>query len=422
MKRLLIFLFLLSLINSFYPDPPMENISVWNNGRAIELNNWFYQNFSKGDTLYVSWHPALKINGSMAIAGITPLIDNTTTYGNNTKVIVGKGHIEDHLTGKDGHTACDSSRSPTDSLCDFDYDGCAETEKEFHIFTVIELNFTFRNVTEYVEETEIAYILGKAYVHSPTNTIRLPENISKEIEGASGKEVLTINMRGNMTFVYVINNRSKSGLDCITNYYVIERSLDFNDSFACFASGGESIFFIEDPATNDQWFKSNKISIILLSQIPVYHSKLFQNDEEVLNTHMYDFNVSENYFGIKTIESLPNNTESFIGEINSTAGPLGNSNGFSYLYRFAYSYEKNIGENDFVLFTEDFFGRNNSIKQKIFSRQLSYGNKTETGSEAEWETTRKSIVYEKDTSEFVEILFGILGVLVIILFLRFVSR
>jgi len=422
MKKLLILLFFFSLINSIYPDPPMENITIWNNGRGIELNNLFYVNFSNGSSFDLPWYHLMYINGSMAVAGINPMIDNTTTYGNSTKVIVGKGHIEDHLIGKDSHTLCDNSRSPMDSLCDFDYDGCAETEKEFHIFTVIGVNFTFRDITEYVEEVEIEHVLGNPYEHSPTNMIRLPENISKAIEGGSGKEVLDVKLRGNMTFVYVINDRSKSGIDCTNNYQIVEKTLNFSDNFSCFASGGESIFFIESPATNEQWFKSNKINIILISQIPVYKSKFFQNEEEVSDTHMYNFNITENYFGVKTIESIPEDIEYFIGEINATAAPLGNKNGFSYLYRFSHNYEKKIGENEFNLFIVDFFGRNTSIKQKIYSRQLSQGDKTETGSEAEWETTRKSIVYENQESEFVEIIFGMLGILVIILFLRFVTR
>ncbi len=422
MKRFFTILVFLSVATSVYQEPPIENITIWNNGRAIELNNLFYINFSSADTINISWYSPLDINGSMAIAGVTPAVDNTTTYGNTTKAIVERGYNYEHLIGKDSHTICDGSRSPSDSLCDFDYDGCAETEHESHVFSVIALNFSFRNVSEYIEDTEIEHVLGVPYRYSPANSIRLPENISREIENASGKEVLVVNLTGKMTFVYAINDRSRSGLECITNYVILEKTFNFSDEFSCYASGRQKIFFVESPATNEQWFRSNKLSIILISQVPVYHSALLQNKEEITAIQLYDFNITENQFGVKNIVSLENDNGSFMGEINSTAGPLGNSNAFSYLYRFNYSYEKKIGDNNFTLTVRDFFDENESTEQRIFSRQLSYGNKTETGAEAGWETTRKSVIYEKQESGFVEILFGMLGMIVVVLFLRFLTR
>jgi len=209
MKKVLVFLFFFTLANSVYLDPPIENVTIWNNGRGIELSNIFYSNFSHADFFEINWYSIMDVNGSMVVAGISPTIDNTTTYGENTTIIIAKGHTEDHIIGKDGYTICDGSRTPTDSVCDFDYDGCAETENEFHVFTVIGLNLTLRNLTEYSQETEISHVLGKAYAYSPTNRIKLPGNVSKEMEGGSGKDILEVNMRGNMTFVYVINNRSR---------------------------------------------------------------------------------------------------------------------------------------------------------------------------------------------------------------------
>lgn len=423
MKRLFVLLIFFSLVNSISPEPPIENITIWNNGRAIELNNLFYENLSEADAINITWYSPLDINGGMVVAGITPLIDNTTTYGNGTKIIVGKGHSEDHIIGKDGYSVCDAGTSPTASICDFDYDGCAETENEFHVFSVMGINLSFRNISEYVEETEVEHVLGSPYYYSPSNMIKLPENMSKELETASGKEVIKVELIGKMTFVYMINDRVKSGLDCITSYTIYEKTINFSDNFSCYASGKHMIFFVERPAVNEQWFRSNKLSIMLLSQAPVYNSKLFQNDEEVLDIHLYNFNISENYFGVKNIDSLPNDIESFMGEINVTPIPLESENNtFSYLYRFNYSYEKETGENNFSLEVNDFFLRDESIKQKIFSRQLSHGNQTETGSEAVWETTRKSVVYEKQKSGFVEMFFGMLGIIVIVLMLRFVIR
>jgi hypothetical protein len=155
----------------------------------------------------------------------------------------------------------------------------------------------------------------------------------------------------------------------------------------------------------------------------LYHAKLQENNATIAENRLCYFNVSENRFGIKEISILENDSSPFMGIVNVTPFQLEKENNtYAYLYRFNYTYGNGLGKNDFRLEADDVFNGNASNEQKIFSKQLSYGNRTETGSAGSWETTRKSIVFERQAVQFVTILFGALGVVIIIMLLRFRLR
>ncbi|MEM2908937.1 MAG: hypothetical protein QW590_03800 [Candidatus Bilamarchaeaceae archaeon] len=404
--------------NALYTEPPLANITTWNNGRAVLLNSFFDSNFSKSSVVVTPWYE-ISVNGSMAIAGITPLVDNTTTYGSMTRTIVERGHQMGWLTGTDG-AICDKSRENT-TACDLDGDGCGEVEKESYSFSIIGLTFKFRNVSEYIEpEFAMEGVLGQQYKHSVSNMVLLPSNVSKEMESASGSETLSIAMNGSMTFVYVIDDRKQSDIGCTTDYKIFEKTIIFQDNLSVYAGGKYHLFFVETPPVNEQWFRNNKISVLVLSQRKIYHAVLIKDGDEVFDAQLRVFNITENRVGIKEIYSNPENDSAFLGVVNVTPIPLEQeNNSFSYLYRFSYGYPGELGRTNFELRIADVFLSNDSNEQTVFSRQLSYGNTTETGSPAEWETTRGSVTFEKQSPVLLELLFGMLGIVIVVMLLRF---
>lgn len=421
MRRLLLFLVLVSFCFSTYHDPPISAVTFHN--ILKDLSDSFDESIAENDSIYFRWYwKKLDINASMGIAGLSLLIDNSTAAGKDVRVIVEEGGMMEHLLRKGSMSLrCDDEfyRNYGDSNdeCDFDGDGCTEYEESTDIFYTIEINFTFRNVSEIARADETnENILGVLFKSALTNKVSIPENIEKAMANSSGNENLTVIFNGTATFVYAIDNRSSGGTHCISNKGVVYKTLYFSDNKTYPVQGRSILLFTVAPVLNEQWFRNNHFDNIVLSQNRIYKAGIYRNGGKQINFTLYEFNITEDSFGLQRIESIPVDDSEYVGEINATPVYLDNeTHTYGFLYQFNYSYD-GMGENELELVVNDFFGGNKSIKQKIISKQLSYGgNKTETGDEYDPATTRRSVKFGTDEIRLVEIGVGMLGLVLIIL-------
>jgi hypothetical protein len=416
MRYFLLFLVLLSFCFSAYQSPPVNSVTLYNVLKADELSDSFNESIAENDSIHLRWYGKnLAINASMRIAGLTLIVDNSTTAGENVRVIIEEGGRMDHLIQK-GSTSlrCDDDFYPE---CDFDGDGCAEYEVSTDIFYTIEINFTFRNVSEVVRADETnENILGVLFKKAITNKVSIPDNIEETMADSSGDENLTVVFNGTATFVYAIDNRSSGGTHCISNKGVVYKTLYFSDNKTYPVQGRNQLLFTVAPVLNEQWFRNNHFDNMVLSQNRIYKAEIYRDDEKQVNFTLYEFNITEDSFGLQSIESMVINDSEYVGKTNATPVYLDNeTHTYSFLYLFDYSYE-GMGENELELVVYDFFGGNKSIKQRIFSKQLSYeGSKTETGEVYDPETTRKSAKFGMDEIRLLEIGVGMVGIVVIIL-------
>ncbi len=429
MKGLVVFLILASFSFSVFYEPPVANVSSFNGIRAEELSDSYNASAAQNDSVFIGWYGSLLLSANMRIAGLTLLIDNSTTAGKNSRVVVEKGGMMGHILRRGSSTLrCDRDFFDSygdDALCTFDGDTCAEYEYSTDIFYTIEMTFVFRNLSETVrvpEETVVVF--GEPFENVLANTVSIPEGIEQAMANASGGENLTVILNGTATFVYGLDNRSYGGIDCISRYSVASETIHFTDNRTYLVSGENTLIFTSAPVLNEQWFRNNRFDNVVLSQSRLYRAEILRNNASAVSFSMYGFNITVNPFGLREIVSAPLNDSSvYVGVVNVTPAVLDRSTQtYAFLYQFNYSYE-GLGENVLMLRVKDVFGREANISQKITSRQLSYhSNKTELGGEYDPATARKSAAVTVETLRFVEIGLGMLGILVILLLINQIRK
>ncbi len=428
MRCLLFFLVLVSFCFS-YADPPVDDVTSHNILRAGDLDGHLNKTVAENGSIYFRWYgKKLWFNASMQIAGVSLLIDNSTAGGKNVRVIVEEGAEMQHLLRKGSMSLkCDDdfySSHGDDPECDFDGDGCTEYEISTDVVYTIEMNFTFRNQSETARADETnENILGVLFKKALTNMVTIPDSIDDAMADSSGNDNLTVVFNGTATFVYVIDNRSSGGTYCVSNKGVYYETIHFGDTETYNVYGKNNLIFTIAPVLNEQWFRNNRFDNIVLSQNQIYKAEVFLNDEKQKNFTLYEFNITEDSFGLQGIYSISLNDSGFVGDTDATPAFLENeTHSYGHLYRFDYGYE-GIGENKLELVVYDFLGENETIEQKILSRQLSYsGNKTETGEEYDPETTRRSAGFRMDEIRLLEIGVGMLGLIVIVLLIYRIRR
>jgi|GEM_PF-994833 len=423
MRLLLFFLLLSQFCFPLYQNPPVSEVTSHNMLRADELADSFEPGAAENGSLRISWYGRpLALNASMEIAGLTLLVDNATTSGENVRVIVQHGGRMDHLLQK-GSTSlrCDKAffQSYGDHPdCDFDGDGCTEYEESADIFYTMDVNFSIGGVSEIenADETSIN-ILGSLFKKALTNRVSFPDGIEDAVADSPGTENLSLALNGTATFVYVIDNRYSGGASCISAKQVVFSTLYFSDSAAYHAEGENKLVFTESPLLNEQWFRNNRFDNLVLSQSRIYRGEVFLNGEKEANFTLYEFNITEDDSGLQSIVSIPADDSMFIGNINATPTWLEEErHTYGFLYGFDYGYGEDLGENDLRLDIHDVFGREESAEQNILSRQLSFaGNKTETGGEYDPLTTRKSAGFGMDELRLLELGIGMIGLIVLLL-------
>ena len=424
MKKLLLLLAFLSFTYALYDDPPLASVTASNRAYASSfLSNHFNESVAKSTSIHALGN-IIYSNASMRIAGLTLVVDNATSPGLNTGVIIEKGGTLGHLMQKSGVGRCDRAffeRYGDNAECDFDNDGCSEYENSADIFYTINVTFFFRDSskTERANE-ETVRVFDKTFSNALTNVISTPTLIERVMENSSGIENLTVVFNGTATPVYDIVDRENAGVGCIDRHVVLFDSMAFGDMAIYRVEGKNKLFFLSAPILNEQWFRNNKFDSVVLSESRIYKAEIIKNDEVTKNFTLYRFNTTTNGFGLLEIVSVPaEDLSAFVGVVNITPSPLeSNNQTYAFLYRFNYSYG-GIGDHVLALSVKDVFGMEGNYTQKIKSRQLSYdSNKTETGNDYNEGTTRKSASFSIENLRMLEIGFGMLGALIILIAYR----
>ena len=401
--RLWLFLILaVQLLWSVYQDPPFDTVIGQNLEKAKQLNNSFYESSARNDSINILGEN-IEIRGSMAIAGISPLVDNSTN--GSAIVIVQKGSQAEDFAKR------------------YDQNGCPTEQIRKEVFYSIKIYFEINGKNESVNASyRTITVEGKNYQDAISNTVEIPQTIADAIKNASGNDTLNIRLNGTATFVYVINDSYYNNGYCTTNKKVFEKTISFSDNKSVFACGENKFFFLVKPVLNEHWYKDSDLEWLLFSQSRIYKVEINKSGQIVL-IRLYDFNTTTNGYGISEIESVENNASSFVGRTVVMPTPITDKNhNFSYIYDITEKDDQTLGEKNFSLGATDVFLKTEERKEKIYSRQLSLGEQTETGSPATWETTRKSAQPAEQQQHTIAILFGVVGGLIILMFLRFRYR
>ncbi len=139
--------------------------------------------------------------------------------------------------------------------CDFDNDACAENIINTEVKTKITAKFYFRNISVQVESTN--------------RTLAFPPNLSAALKNASGNETLTINITVRKNFSYLMNNREPGIGSCYDNEERYSKVLTHRFVINALPAGEGKEIFIDAPVIGRQWFKSNKLAAVILSQSPL---------------------------------------------------------------------------------------------------------------------------------------------------------
>jgi hypothetical protein len=415
--RLWILLFLCSLCFAQYTDPPIEQVMDYNENFSSSLDNLYNNSIAFNGTIdlfFGGYTQTQTINTSVDVAGLTLLIDNTTSPVDDLSLLIARGYSMGHLTSlpSEGYPqfTCDEAwyNSNPQYLwrCDFDQDGCAEFEMATNATYDLNATFTFRGVN--------------STVLANGTLVPLPQNVLDEMKTSSGAENLTINITGNVTFFYQLNNRT-TVFDCADNITTINASVPISINRSYNVAGENKLFFLRSPVLREQWFMNNDFNIVVLSQSPLYYVELDMNGNRMRNLTTRNFSITQNSYGVREINSSLTNETNYAEFDSNVTNPVPleqANNSFLYVYEFNYSYS-GIGQNNFSLRVRDNFLNESEFNDSITSRMLSYDGKfLEDGSPVS-NFSRPSAGFEKDTLTQITVGFGLIALILFLAFFNF---
>jgi hypothetical protein len=417
--RPLLLLLVLGLSYAQFAIPPLDELMANNTAAAAALEGYYNSSFAQNGTLMLrigSYSQPAGISASAIIIGLSPSIDNLSCAADGMGLVSARGHEEGHLTAlpSPGYPDfyCDSSwfNDPGRQYewrCDFDGDNCAEYENRTIVTYDANVTFAFRNVTESVR-------YGSTYAP-------IPPAIMAELGNASGAENLSVNISGNVTFLYEINDRIYGG-DCTSNFTNVSGSVPISVN-ATFAVGGhEKLFFMVAPILREQWFRSNRFDMVVLSQCPLYRAEILMNNESASNITLRDFNLTTDEYGFMRMVSNLSASPEWSEYANAVANPLpmeARNNSFAFAYRFNHTYA-GMGESNLSLIVDDSALNSSQFDDTLLSRMLSFGgNTTEFGLPSANTPSRPSAAFGQGSLTRLEIGLGLVGLVLILAFLNF---
>ncbi len=402
--------FLLLLIPLVFAQAPINDVISYN--LIGNFNDAANSTFAQNSTLEI-FNQTMFVQSNLSVIGTTLRIDNVTYPSYNLSIILHPSVNYSNLNHLPVNTNivpffCDrawfDSGAQYASFCDFDYDSCAEYVNENYIVYDMTAIFTYKNQSEAVNVTR--------------NLVRVPGSIMNSLRNASGFDGLNITLSGNLTIVYEINDRS--GTDCGINNlvnYSANHSYEINESIT--VGGFNKIFFLRSPILREQWFRNNQFNVVILSQVPLEYAEIYRNGNVTRNFTLRNYSTPLNSYGVMVIESEKNESEwsEFYNE--TSPFPLENFNhSFAYIYQFNFSYQ-GIGENNLSILVRDSFGGISNYTESISSKTLSYNKSwNELGGPAD-ENSRNSGQYVPGKLSNVELAFGFLSVLVLLIFVNY---
>ena len=421
--RHLFLLLLSSLAFSQFVTPPIIEIAGNNTLLASSLDNHYNASVANNSSVLLTfgnYNQNLSVSASIEIAGLSIVIDNATCPTEGLALLVVRGYQQDHLTslpsGGYSDFICDYNwfqimGPETAWRCDFDQDFCSEFENRTFVFYDIDVNFTFRNVSESVPLS--------------STLIEVPTEVLEEMRSSSGSENLTVSLNGNVTFIYEIDNRTFGASDCSNAYYNVSTSIPFSLNRSFEVAGENKLFFLRSPVLREQWFRNNQFNTVLLSENRLYYAEIYLNGILSRNFTLRDFYIIQNDYGIQEIFSnLSNATEWSENKTNDiTPMPLERkNNSFSYVYTFNYSYD-GLGNNNLALVINDSCLGYARYDDTFLSRMLSYnGSTTENGSSISLVPSRNSKGFKTETLSSISVSLGLLAFLFILAFVNFWLR
>ncbi|HSB47828.1 MAG TPA: hypothetical protein VLD37_07490 [Candidatus Bilamarchaeum sp.] len=401
-----------------YSEPPISGVMAYNENYSSSLNGTYNAtNASSGNITFFfgGYNQTQYVNASLDIAGMTLLIDNVTAPVEGLALLIARGYSMGHLTSKPAqgypNFVCDDAwhqhiSDETAWRCDFDGDFCSEYENSTYVVYDLNATFTFRGLN--------------STARANATLVPVPEEILQEMKSSSGLENLTINLTGNVTFMYAINNQTGEST-CPDNVTTVNASIPVSINRSYRVAGEGKLFFLLSPALREQWFRNNDFNMLVLSQAPLYRAELDMNGKRALNITLRNFSVVQNAFGVQEIRSnLTNETGYSESDSNVTTPiPLEHGNdSFLYAYGINYSYS-GLGLNNFSLRVTDSFMNESGFNESVTSRALSHdGQFTEDGLPA-GNFTRPSSAFEKETLTQVTIGFGLIALVLFLAFFNF---
>ncbi|MBI5223433.1 hypothetical protein HY990_03350 [Candidatus Micrarchaeota archaeon] len=325
---------------------------------------------------------SIQLNQSASgyVLGPSLLLDNLTHSRSDLSILIATGTNLGHLSASDGSgKICDAGYGPTAGVeCDLDLDSCLEYETSSSVNYSLNLSLTFRNVSRIVP------------VNSPI--VLVPPELLSEMETSSGLEPLIVNLSGNATIIYEVNDREFDGLGCNNNLELYSVSVPINSTRNFSVAGRQKLVFLLSPILPEQWYRNNRFDLVVLSQSPLYNIDNYVNGNLSQRRTLRSFDaVSQNQsdaggpsnLDYQILWSHPTEATGVAEFENLTLPiPLERQNySYSFIYHVNFSYggPGYLGPNVLSVNLTDSFADNFSFSRLIYSRMLSYGNNSDDG-------------------------------------------
>jgi|WetSurMetagenome_2_1015567.scaffolds.fasta_scaffold117976_2 hypothetical protein len=417
--RLIFLLLLAGIAYAQYAEPPLAEVMANNTQAAQALDGYYNESYAQNGTItlrFDDYTQSPNISASVIILGLSPQIDNVSCVTDDMALISARGHEEGPLVSipYPGYPdfSCDKAwhdSNPSLPLrCDFDGDDCSEFVNRTIVAYNLNATFIFRN--------------DSLSVPLSSTSLEVPPDMLSLLENASGAENLTINISGNVTFIYEVNDQFIDGMDCFSNYTNFSSSIPINVSRVFTVGGRQKLFFLVAPILREQWFRDNRFDVVILSQCPLYRAEISMNNATVRNISIRTFNITRDFFGFASMSSNKSHpagwSEDSVEPVTPT--PLeAASNSFAFVYRFNHSYS-GLGENNLSLIVRDSVRSFAQYNDTFTSRMLSHGGSTtETGQNASMVPSRPSAGFQTGSLTHLEIGLGLVGLVLILAFLNF---
>jgi len=419
MRLALLLLMLPCLLFAQQAAPPLSNVSALNAAAASSLEGYFDSNHSSNGTMLLrfgTYSRNLDAAASVLALALSPEVDGLSCIGMNLSAIFARGTEIGSLVSlpSEGYPdfACDRQWFEESTLeyawrCDFDNDNCAEYENRTYAEYDMNVTFTFRNLSESVP--------------FDSTLIPLPPNITKAAANASGAENISVSAKGVVRIIKEVNDRTMD-FDCHDNFTEIaaEIPISANGSFA--VGGSRKLFFLSAPVLREQWYRNNRFDVIVLSQCPLYAASKYLNGNITENLTLRTFNITLGQYNISRLESSSAGAGGWSEGSSEPASPSGlemDGSSFLFAYEFKSGYS-GLGENNLSLMVADSAMETEWFNDTLLSRMLSHsGNVTENGDAAQSGLVRPSILPGRSDLSHLDIGLGLVGVLLIIVFMNF---
>jgi len=417
--RLLILLLLACMANAQLVSPPIAEVMGNNSAAAAALDGYYNASYAQNGTItlrFGDYTQSPNISASVILVGLSPSIDNVSCVADGMALVSARGYDAGPLVSipYEGYPdfSCDlawhNSNPSLPLRCDFDGDDCSEFVNRTIVTYDLNVTFSFRNES--------------ATIPFSSTLITLPPSFSSLLENASGAENLTVNITGNVTFIYEVNDQVIDFSTCNANYTNFSSKIPISVNSSFVVGGRQKLFFLVAPILREQWFRNNRFDVIALSQCPLYLAEIYMNNATVRNISIRTFNITRDFFGFASMvsnKSSPAGWSEDSGEPVTPAQLEASNNSFAFVYRFYYGYF-GLGKNNLSLIIRDSVRETAQYNETLLSRMISFGGTTtETGQNASLVPSRPSAGFQAGSLTHLELSLGLVGLVLILAFLNF---